>query len=654
MSKTKVKAKSIGIVGNNARVEGGINYYIRLATSRLSIVLLGGILLLVAVIALANTPAARNTLQTWRLVATNTPTITLSPTSTPTSTPTPISTPTPTPTIIPTLTPTPTPTPLPFPPEAEGEVLIVIAKFYHTEGIVDAAIHSEIKHAIENEAQTLDFTDLRVEVAPDCFEADERDRARALGDRYNASLVIWGADTGVRVSANFYNRKQPASKAADVQIEETARTMIAAPSEYAEFITRDLPDQLTFLSLFAIGQSYYATGAYSTSAQTIEAAVARLGDTSIEGAAEAYFRLGWLYSEPLANVDEALANYNHALEFNPNDAETYNNRGVIYARKSEYNEALENFARALELAPTLVETYVARGIFYYTTGDYEAALIDITHALEIKPDYAEAYRNRGIVYAGLNEYAKALADYTRVIEFTPDDAWGYNKRGNIYYDLGKYAEALDDFTRAIELTPNDAWLHSKRGSTYYYLNAYIEALADFTQAIALKPDDAGMYSNRGLTHDAMGMHAKAITDFTHAISLDPDNTEMYSKRGTSYYYAGKYERAMADYTYAIEHNFATADIYYNRGLTYVNMEEYTKALTDFTRVLGFSSDYADDAYYYGAIAYSRLGYTSNACNWLQNALALTPNWRDYAHTDPNFDTIRDTSCFQILMNEDAP
>ena len=61
--------------------------------------------------------------------------------------------------------------------------------------------------------------------------------ARKLGERYGASMVIWGSDTGVRVTVNLLNLKEPDYSAAAVKINETERTQLANPSAYARFIT---------------------------------------------------------------------------------------------------------------------------------------------------------------------------------------------------------------------------------------------------------------------------------------------------------------------------------------------------------------------------------------------------------------------------------
>ena len=161
--------------------------------------------------------------------------------------------------------------------------------------------------------------------------ADDQERAAKLGKQYDASIVIWGADTGVRVTVNFFNLKHPDFDAAHVQISETQRTQIANPDAYASFVTRDLPGQLSFLSLFAVGQSYYNRNAFVDSIKLIETGIADLAPnrSQIEGLAEAYFRLGWLYQK-VNDCQQAILRYDKTIEVNPQAAHAFNNRGVAY------------------------------------------------------------------------------------------------------------------------------------------------------------------------------------------------------------------------------------------------------------------------------------------------------------------------------------
>ena len=48
----------------------------------------------------------------------------------------------------------------------------------------------------------------------------------------------------------------------------------------------------------------------------------------------------------------------------------------------------------IKMNPDSAKAYNNRGIIYYTKGDYEQALADYTQAVKLKPDYADALRNR--------------------------------------------------------------------------------------------------------------------------------------------------------------------------------------------------------------------------------------------------------------------
>ncbi len=446
-----------------------------------------------AVIAvLANIGGATDFLQKigeagWQQIAT--------PTAIPTTTPLPTETP------LPTLTPSPTATPLAFATSTEDETLILIATFDRADGVNDARPHIKIRDAVRTAAHEMNFSHLRVEVESMVLATDARDEAEILGQRYNASIVIWGEETSVNVTVNFLNRKVPAVVAAETQITETERNFassFARPDPYSRFINEDLPGQLTFLTLFALGQSYGINEAYTEAASTIERAITSLpSNVQLEGVAGAYFQLGWLYDVPLKDSAKALENYNQAIQRNPNDAQAHNNRGSVYSEQENYAAALADFNQAIKLNPNYVNAYSNRGVVYGKQGNYAAALADLNQAIKLNPNYANAYYNRGNVYYKQGNYDAALADYNQAIQSNPNDAQAYNNRGGVYSEQGDYNAALVDYNQAIELNPNDVEFYNNRGIVYGKQENYEAALADFNQAIKLNPSNAGAHYEPG-------------------------------------------------------------------------------------------------------------------------------------------------------------
>ena len=347
------------------------------------------------------------------------------------------------------------PKPLAFAPAAQNETLIVIATFQVTEGNHNTLAQREIRDKIRSKIQELHETNLRAEVEPTVLNADQRTEAEALGKRYGASMVIWGDDTGARVTVNFLNLRQPDFDAARVTISETARTQLANPNAYAQFITNDLPREMSFFTLFAIGQAYYVNTQYAFAIQSIEAAIAQLPPAAKPtGLADAYFRLGWLYQIVRGQLAQAIAAYDQVLKLKPDLAEVYNNRGIVRYEQAQYVKAIADYSQALKLKPDLAETYNNRGIVHSVQGKYIEAIIDYNQALKFKPNDTVIYYNRGTVQAVQGEYAEAIADYDQALKFKPDYAKAFAERGLSYHHLGKLKEALADFQHYLKLEPN--------------------------------------------------------------------------------------------------------------------------------------------------------------------------------------------------------
>ena len=76
---------------------------------------------------------------------------------------------------------------------------------------------------------------------------------------------------------------------------------------------------------------------------------------------------------------------NKAIEIQPDYVNAYNNRGVVYAKKGDYNRAIEDYDKAIEIQPDdaqcLLQSVVAP--FYGTKGEMEKAKADLITAKEM-------------------------------------------------------------------------------------------------------------------------------------------------------------------------------------------------------------------------------------------------------------------------------
>ena len=130
--------------------------------------------------------------------------------------------------------------------------------------------------------------------------------------------------------------------------------------------------------------------------------------------------------------EEAIECYNKALEFNPQFANAYNNRGVAYAAQREYAQAIADCNEALKLNPQFADAYNNRGNIYAEKGDYDQAIKDHNNALELNPQDALAYCNRGNTYAKKGDYDQAIVDYNEALRLNLQFAGAYYHRGVVY------------------------------------------------------------------------------------------------------------------------------------------------------------------------------------------------------------------------------
>lgn len=135
--------------------------------------------------------------------------------------------------------------------------------------------------------------------------------------------------------------------------------------------------------------------------------------------------------ETLENFEQAKADYNKAIEINPEYGNAYNNRGNIKAKQADYKGAIQDYNRAIELNSQFVEAYCNRGIAKENLGNHSEALEDFDRAIELNSEYIDGYLRRGILKQDLGDYAGAIGDFDRVIEIEPeskDRIIGYKER----------------------------------------------------------------------------------------------------------------------------------------------------------------------------------------------------------------------------------
>jgi tetratricopeptide (TPR) repeat protein len=248
-------------------------------------------------------------------------------------------------------------------------------------------------------------------------------------------------------------------------------------------------------------------------------------------------------------------------------ARYYNNRGVAFANKHNYDRAVEDYSQAVKINPRNITAFHNRGLSYHQKGDDKHAVEDYTRAIGLDSKLTKAYLDRARAYRVLRDYDKAIQDADAVIRLDSKLAAAYLLRGSIYGQKGDYDHAIPDLDRAVALDPSASSLGG-RGYVYLQKNDLDRAFADYTRAISLNPNYALWHNQRGVVLERKGLVETALADYDDAIRLEATNPITFKNRGVARRRKGDVQGAVADYDQALKLDPQYNAAYTERGRAY--------------------------------------------------------------------------------------
>ncbi|MBL7959080.1 tetratricopeptide repeat protein [bacterium] len=92
-------------------------------------------------------------------------------------------------------------------------------------------------------------------------------------------------------------------------------------------------------------------------------------------------------------MDEAIVEFEHAVEKNPELVESYNNLGMALAQKGDLSDAIDILKKAVGMEPNYADLRNNLGIALGKFKKYEEAMAELQTALKINPNYLEPQLN---------------------------------------------------------------------------------------------------------------------------------------------------------------------------------------------------------------------------------------------------------------------
>lgn len=244
--------------------------------------------------------------------------------------------------------------------------------------------------------------------------------------------------------------------------------------------------------------------------------------------------------------DAALSDLDRAIDWQPENADYYVQRGVVHHARGELAAAMEDYQQALRQNSRNAPALAGRGWIHYQRAD------QISETARQKEDKGDETGQARLEALARRVYRRALASFRQAALYDPASPENWVAVGYGYFGLEEYPATMTAWEHAIELAPDDPltiishgmgnWLVADAGhcsssdatpeekeEAVVYLNLAID---DLNRALTLQPDDAWTFRTRaqieyllafcpGQSYEAQ--IKKAITSYDEAIQYAPDN-----------------------------------------------------------------------------------------------------------------------------------
>jgi tetratricopeptide (TPR) repeat protein len=203
----------------------------------------------------------------------------------------------------------------------------------------------------------------------------------------------------------------------------------------------------------------------------------------------------------------------------------YSNRAGAFRDKGDYDRALADFDMAVQLNPEVAAFWMNRGGLWTRRENFDRAIADLTKAIQLDPLLWKSFNNRSVAWKAKGEYTRAKDDIDQAIRLAPNEPLPHAHRAGLWRLLGDLDAAIADLNKAIAVIPPKtsprqspmALILTNRGDVWRYRGEFDRALADYTEASRYADGYALAYIGRGLTYERMGDPVRARAEFEMAL-----------------------------------------------------------------------------------------------------------------------------------------
>lgn len=207
-------------------------------------------------------------------------------------------------------------------------------------------------------------------------------------------------------------------------------------------------------------------------------------------AAQTYNWLGTIHQSKGDNqaamkwIEKEVTASRRRLQFSPQNpdfrrafSQAIHGRALAKLAMQQLDEALQDWNEAIATMPDNAELWQQRGLVHYAKSEWQSAIDDLTQAMKLDSNVsAFSWRVRADSFANLERWKEASEDYDQLVKLLPEDANAHVQAGMINLLAGKADHAVELLTNALKMDPSIMEAHR-------YLANALAAQSDWTASL---------------------------------------------------------------------------------------------------------------------------------------------------------------------------
>jgi len=324
---------------------------------------------------------------------------------------------------------------------------------------------------------------------------------------------------------------------------------------------------------------------------------------------EIYYKIGFAFYHK-GELDRAINYFNLAIKNGADKAQCHYMLANSLKKKDRYADALEEANIALKYTffkssrIHYLKHRLLKVLFFSSEKTKIQSFVEFLLSVIFLPFDREAQNNlaqklkivvifpeliKTFLYSRMKDFDTLIACYTKTIDKLPGHALLYCLLGDVYRTVGRHEEAIIEYKMARWIDSLCLAAYSGLVQAYEEMGDYDNAISTYLKFISIHPNNAILHSNIANLYFMKGEYDKAVSHYQSAITLNPkqDWTSVVAQT------LGYVQQNVIKNTDAAIEAFQSAylltpkelDIYISLGSAFYDKEDYENALIIYRRAL---------------------------------------------------------------------